>query len=304
MNFYFQQQTDRESVRTLLRLIALLASFLLACFALQSCDVGTSRLEGNAIHRGTSTEVGSDLRDEAVVDIGTWNGGMTDPRGTLPNPSSSDGAVPEEIKNYQSAMGSEIWCLPGCHLSATPDGSPVVPHWCTAWAKLESSFFVLEASDDSLSVDNQVVSFNAASADNEISEYACIRIDLSLVQRDSVASAAGALREIRLSKDHSFDAINGLRVGMNCLPGCVTPWGTYGYTGASVADQRRNRGLDSDEANPRLAGTLPEWCVRGSNGCSPVGTAAMGQCVPENTLASRCTRLKFTDQDEAHEYVE
>lgn len=224
-----------------------------------------------------------------------WVRAMPDPRPAFDkatqkgSPLSGTGA---EAKGYPE---KEIWCVPGCLLASNPDGSPMVPEWCTAWGVSGTSYFARENVDGDLAPDPAIIQSEVQQKGQDRREMMCTRINFDRLTSSSTTGASGALRSIDLGPV-KVSRWNGNVVGMNCLPGCVTPWNIYGYRGETIEMQMQMPRENSMR--------LPEWCAMGTDGCRESGTGVISQCGPADTKMSVCTRLKFTDSNKELPNVE
>ncbi len=222
-----------------------------------------------------------------------WVRGMPDPRPAFKT-TDQGGSTPREADSSDNEYtDNEIWCVPGCLLASSPDGSPVVPEWCTAWSASGSSYFAQESVDGDLAPDSSIVQFEVQQRGRDLPKMMCTRINLDRLTSSATAGASGALRSINLGP-MKVSRFNGDVVGMNCLPGCVTSWNMYGYRGETIEMQKQREN----------AMRLPEWCAMGTDGCRESGAESIRQCGTDYTKMSVCTRLKFTDPSEEFPNVE
>ncbi|MEM6627226.1 MAG: hypothetical protein AAF719_11040 [Pseudomonadota bacterium] len=211
------------------------------------------------------------------------------PRGEV---RRGDVSVPPD-PNYVQAMGTEIWCVPGCRLANDEAGDPIIPEWCTAWTELSPTYFVRESDEDELTDETSVAAYVGDLIYYDRSKppveyvgptkFACTRIDLALVTVQGTPSLAGK----QLPLEGRAISMNGSPPGMTCRPGCTLPWKDFGYKGQDVVG----------DSMPQYA--LPRWCVTSHDGCwtVPGGGAFRMTCDKERYINATCRRLRFSDLD-------
>lgn len=243
-----------------------------------------------------ANELSEDSQQAVAAPNGRWVLGLADTR--IPQTGAHFGSDDKAPGNrYRNAMGSEIWCVPGCQLTNAEDGQPIVPEWCTAWGEMSEQNFVRENADDHLSGDNSVIRYTSPLVEQHGKQYACTRIDLGQVTRNASAAVHEPLRAFDFpskfleTDENEVIYFDNRALGLYCLPGCVLSRKRY--------DDRSNDG----DILLRDKRRLPEWCVDGSGGCR-VEDEVGQKCSAHEVEPSICHQVKFSDVDYGVGYVE